>query len=525
MVLSPALLAKGQAAGGVPPTQPYVNPTYATAYAPQAAPPQQYAAPVPQYTAPPQQYAAPAYAMPTPAAPAYGANPYAGQPYPAAQPAPGYGPSVYTAQADPQIEYAPGQAAVPVLPQPAPAADIVSPPINEQPRAIADGQGEYDAATAYGYPAHQHCNPTPGYVQGGCAQQPYGAYGASCSSNWGGSSPAYSGPSMTCAPPIIWEVYGGALLMFRDDENHYFYSYDSAIESNQYLDAREAYDDFLPGFEVGFRRFNACTCSGWEGLYWGLFPGDQLSAVYATDVTGNLDPILDFSQLDYNGTTADNFTNAAQIHQVQRYTEIHNAELNRVWAAPGCGTSCSPWSVTTLAGFRYFRMKDYLEFASDVNDTLFTGEADELYYSVDTENDLYGGQFGAQFQRRTAGRLSFNGGVKAGVFCNSASATSWIGGSAGTAIINNGPNAGREWLITAEKDDVAFLGELKAGLAYQLGENWRLMSDYRVIGVSGLALPTNQIYPDLRGVNDVELLKTNGSLFLHGVFVGAEYVF
>jgi hypothetical protein len=46
-----------------------------------------------------------------------------------------------------------------------------------------------------------------------------------------------------------------------------------------------------------------------------------------------------------------------------------------------------------------------------------------------------------------------------------------------------------------------------------------------VLGVSGVALPTNQIYHDLRGTNDVQLLNTNGSLLLHGVFVGAERVF
>jgi hypothetical protein len=72
---------------------------------------------------------------------------------------------------------------------------------------------------------------------------------------------------------------------------------------------------------------------------------------------------------------------------------------------------------------------------------------------------------------------------------------------------------------------VAFLAEVQAGLTYQIGARWKAIGQYRVLGVSGVALPANQIYHDLRGVNDVERLSTNGSLFLHGVFVGAERVF
>lgn len=97
-----------------------------------------------------------------------------------------------------------------------------------------------------------------------------------------------------------------------------------------------------------------------------------------------------------------------------------------------------------------------------------------------------------------------------------------IGGAAGLATVNNGPNDGRAWLVSANKVDVAFLGEVRAGLACQIGRTWRAVGEYRVVGVSGVALPTNQIFPDLRGLSDVELLATNGNLLLHGAFVGLE---
>jgi hypothetical protein len=239
---------------------------------------------------------------------------------------------------------------------------------------------------------------------------------------------------------------------------------------------------------------------------------------------GNLDPILDFSQLDYNGASANNFANAAVAHRLIRYSQLNNAELNRLWGVPMYGNS--PWAMRTLAGFRYLNFNEGFEFAADTVDANFTGDPNEIYYRVNAHNNLYGGQLGMMAERRTSSPFSFTMAAKAGVYCNDASATSWIGGSAGTATINNGPFNGQQWLVNSSKQAVSFIGELQLGGAYQLPSQWRLLANYRVVGVTGLALPTNQIYAaDIRGINDVAFLNTNGNLFLHGVFVGAERAF
>lgn len=324
--------------------------------------------------------------------------------------------------------------------------------------------------------------------------------------------------------PIVWGGAAGPLLLFRDDSNHEFFSYDSAIETNQYLDARDAYDDSLPGVEGHVARFNLCTCTGWEGVYWGVFPGDSTSYVYDSIVTGDLNAILNYDQLDYNGNPASAYVNDAIVHRLRGTTEIHNVEINRLWGVP-TGGCCSPWSVYVLGGFRYFDFNEGLQFAADTVDTMFTGAADELYYTIDCDNNLYGGQLGAYIERRLARRWSARLACKAGVFANDASAVSHIGGAAGTATVNNGPNLGREWYVSANKTDAAFLGEVHAGLGFQATQHVRLLADYRVMGVSGVALPTNQIFHDLRGLQDVELLATNGSLLLHGVFVGGQLVY
>jgi hypothetical protein len=176
-----------------------------------------------------------------------------------------------------------------------------------------------------------------------------------------------------------------------------------------------------------------------------------------------------------------------------------------------------------LTGFRYLRFEDNISFASDPNDTSFTGEADELYYNINCDNDLWGWQFGGFGQKALGGsRLSLTFGAKAGVFLNDADARSTIGGSAGLATINNGPNQGVAWDIESHDDSFATIAELQAGVAYAFLPTWRIRGDYRVIGISGVALPTNQIYQDLRGIQDVALISTNGDLILHGVFVGVE---
>jgi hypothetical protein len=385
-------------------------------------------------------------------------------------------------------------------------------------------------SSSYGAPAGN------GGASGGMANSIWSGYGAisnygacdgSCGQNAGQCGAADTcAAAMNCGPNAYWQIHAGALLFFRDDANRHTFSFDSAIETNQYNNSRDANFDFLPGVEVGLLRWNCCTQTGWEGLYWGLFPSNQSVTTFNTDVTGNLDPILDFSQLDYNGASANNFANAAAAHRLTRYSQINNAELNRLWGIPLGASNGSLWSIRTLAGFRYFNFNEGFEFAADTVDANFTGDVNEIYYRVNAHNNLYGGQFGVLTERRSLGGFSLTFGAKAGVACNDASATSWIGGAAGTATINNGPLNGQQWLVNAKTQTASFIGELQLGGAYQLPSNWRILANYRVVGVTGLALPTNQIYAaDIRGINDVQFLSTNGNLFLHGVFVGAEKAF
>jgi hypothetical protein len=336
----------------------------------------------------------------------------------------------------------------------------------------------------------------------------------------------YVGAAANYVPPspIVWGGRAGALLLFRNDANYNFFSYDSAAEAHQLLDARDAFEELMPGVEARIVRFDLCSRRGVEAIYWGLYPSETLAYAHGSSVSGDLNAILNFDQLNYNGIPASAYVNDAVVHRLRGVSEVHNVEINRLWGmTTACG--CSPWSAHILAGFRYFDFDERLEFAADTTDGTFSGAPNELYYTIDAENNLYGGQMGMYAERCLAPRWFARCGAKAGVFANDASSSSTIGGAAGVATVNNGPNAGRAWRVTASELEAAFLGELRAALAWQPGAHWRLTAEYRVLAASGVAQPAHQIFHDLRGLQDAERLAANGDVFLHGVFVGGEWQF
>lgn len=396
----------------------------------------------------------------------------------------------------------------------------------------------------YNYPQQQRSTlvnyqAAPGYGQQGGQAQSAEAPAVPSSAGYGNGAPATgyntfgcdscgcdTGCCDSCCQPCgpCWGGYVGGVYLTREDENHRTFSFDSTDESYQLLDSQESNFDDAYGPEIHLIRRNPCCCTAWEVAYWGVYPDDSFAFAFPAQVAGTLDGIFNFDQLDYNGASADNNVNGAQVHRLRRENEIHNAEFNHLWQLSR-GRGGSLWRYHALAGFRYFRFVDNLEFASDPTDTAFTGAVDELYYTMDAENNLYGFQIGGLLERQcfNQSRWSLTCGAKVGAFVNDAEAHSRIGGAAGVATVNNGPNNGLAFDITSDKNDLSMIAELQAGAAYRLSRGWRLRGEYRVIGITGVALPTNQIYQDLRGLQDVQFLSTNGDLVLHGAFFGVDF--
>ena len=72
-----------------------------------------------------------------------------------------------------------------------------------------------------------------------------------------------------------------------------------------------------------------------------------------------------------------------------------------------------------------------------------------------------------------------------------------------------------------QDDNVAFLGELRVGASYQCTCNCRLYGGYRALGATGIALTT---YQDISST-DVPYINCGGSIFLHGLQSGVEFMY
>jgi hypothetical protein len=350
----------------------------------------------------------------------------------------------------------------------------------------------------------------------------YGGLGAgSLGGGYGYDAGGCGGFDGSCAPrPPRWYVGAYGLWLTRDNYDNYAFSYDDNNEAVQYTNARDVNANWDSGFAIAVGHYFNCGQNALEFVYWGWWPDDAVTYTYDTQVTGALNGIHNWNSLDYDGQVANVWVDNANVHALWRQTEVNNFELNVLRLGGG---GCGPWQYSMIGGSRIFVYEDILTFGSETTDNFFDGDDSELYYRVQTKNKLYGFQIGGVGSYCVSPRLVFNGGTKFGVFVNKMSHQSLIGGGGGLAIINNGPNGGQPWLVNSTKDDVSFLGEVFVGASYCLTPRWSLSGGYRAIAVTGIAQPTDQIYPDLRGINDAYSIESTSSMILHGAYLGAQF--
>jgi hypothetical protein len=357
------------------------------------------------------------------------------------------------------------------------------------------------------------------------------------------SAPWTGGSVLGCGYHGGWFAGAAGLFMGRAGGNPYYYSYYDSNEAGQMLRPDEIWSGgaqvwvgkwfgggcgggFGGGFGDGIGDACGCACGGGmfgvEGGYWGIYGDAAEQTLLAGQFPGNLNAILNFDQLNYNGAPANLSTDAAQIHRLRTDYEFHSAEFNFL----GSTSPYGPYGIsrfTWLAGFRYVRFDDDLQFASDPADQQFTGAVPELYYDVNVDNNLYGFQLGGRGEVFVIPQLSFDFGAKFGLFGNYIDHHSRIGGAAGDAVVNNGPFINQPFNVTSSASTISFLGELNAGASFWLTKHWRLTGGYRALAITGVALAADQIPMDLRGINDVQAIDADGSLILHGAYAGAEF--
>ena len=182
-------------------------------------------------------------------------------------------------------------------------------------------------------------------------------------------------------------------------------------------------------------------------------------------------------------------------------SQLHSFETNirRV--------SCNEW-LTWIGGFRY------LELSEQYGATFVTGGGVSRY-TINTDNRLYGFQFGGEAHLWDCARWSVDMWGKASLMGNAGSQRTFedvsaIGGGTATA--------------SARGNSAAFLGELAVVVNRQISCRLWARAGYQVLWLDRLALAPEQ----LDNTNPSIPLATadlSGDLFLHGGFFGLEGLF
>ena len=357
-------------------------------------------------------------------------------------------------------------------------------------------------------------------------------------------------------PGKAWFAGGGALFFRRVDDRSLALTYDTAMPTPNVLSTGDARQTRLNGFEVFTGRYFNCGRNAFMVNYWGLFPADETATVIVPG-GGNYRPRYSFNGLEMPGQSVYDWYDSAYSHRIVRSSEYHNVEANllgfavggaaRTWGctdACGCGDTCSAFTgpcnltpnvcgsrlnLTWLAGVRWFRFSDNLQYSASENDSTYNGSADDIYFDNNVRNDLVGFQLGGAATYCCGKRFNLYTLSKAGIYNNHSQLYSRIGtnGSMPDTAVVDSANAydGNSYLINASQNNAAVLGEIGTGVGARISRGWSANVGYRVIGAAGVATAVNTIPMETIHLGNVADYNTNSSLILHGVTLGGTYNF
>ena len=156
--------------------------------------------------------------------------------------------------------------------------------------------------------------------------------------------------------------------------------------------------------------------------------------------------------------------------------------------------------MTLLAGLRYWELSEYFNI-TDGNGGFFSA----------TDNDLYGFQIGADVQWLRVRRSVLFTTVKGGVYYNNADVQ-------GRASVGAQPLE-----FIDDEDEVAFAGELAAGLLIPMGPQADLRIGYQGILLDGVGLAPDQLdnYNIFTGSGSLD----SATVVYHGGFLGIDLFF
>ena len=351
---------------------------------------------------------------------------------------------------------------------------------------------------------------TQGCAGGDCGTAMVGGCGADCDTGVGrmfdraGSSDSN----------IVVGLRG--LYFSRDHEDDVFISENAA---GDVLLSTNANYNTMGGFEVDLTKRN-CNGSGFQFVYWGLYPGQQYAEIVGPGLNHQVTGLADVF-VDPGGQDLLTYFNGAESNFAFRESDIHNIEANLLRNGGTFTTRGGrAGNYEMIGGFRWFQFNELFgigAFNSGANPT-------SVDYEVDMHNTLLGFQIGGRRAYCVTDRFTLELTGKVGVFNNRVNGRQTVRDSNDLLGYRTAPGVD-DYNYDYHKDDLAMLGELDLGFNYRLSCNCRISTGFRVLGVTGVALAANQYPSDFITDDVITTINSNSGLILAGGYAGLEYCF
>lgn len=209
----------------------------------------------------------------------------------------------------------------------------------------------------------------------------------------------------------------------------------------------------------------------------------------------------------------------------------------------GCNTGCASsrpprrFFINGLMGVRYVKIDENwqnaiqfttIDGAGDPNagePTSYEGfpidDDNVLFHDIEADNEMVGFQLGCSMNWLVGCKWNFFADSNFGIYGNQVDVYQRVysGGGGTVRFVGDGTDAA----VRSSDNNVAFLGELRAGAGYQISCNCRLTAAYRLISMSGVALAVEQNPNDFSNAELVSHIDSNDSILLHGLQTGIEF--
>lgn len=301
---------------------------------------------------------------------------------------------------------------------------------------------------------------------------------------------------LNCTPQTTWTTQLNWLYMTRTKSSNFPLLMDLP-GGGTLVDAADLDYGWKSGFDVALARrlqngsnleLRYFQISAWTAIL--SNPYVEGDAIATNPPTLLLDPGLDPGVVDYNARSS-----------------LHSFEINLV------DRSVNNERLQFAVGFRWMEVNENLaQSFTRVDPVMF---ADIELFNINTNNHLYGLQFGANGVFYDGPRFNMVGWGKAGVFANVAdqSTTATIGGVGGPFIVAN----------SSRNTTTSFVGETGILADWQLFPRASLVGGYQLLWVSGAALAPDQL-PNMSSVLGglVPTGVDQSTAYYHGLFAGVD---